>query len=42
LAGVGQADRSVSIWGVALSGNTLYASDMLSGVFSLDVAPLAR
>jgi hypothetical protein len=42
LAGVGLADRSVSIWGVALSGNTLYASDMLSGVFSLDVAPLAR
>lgn len=32
----------VSIWGVARVGTTLYASDMLSGVFSLDIAPLAR
>ncbi|MGH7501112.1 MAG: LVIVD repeat-containing protein [Longimicrobiales bacterium] len=42
VAGVALADRSVSIWGVGLNGSTLYASDMLSGIFSIDVAPLIR
>jgi hypothetical protein len=30
----------VSIWGVALSGNNLYASDMLSGIYKLNIASL--
>jgi hypothetical protein len=33
---------NVSVWGVARVGTALYASDMLSGVFKLDAAPLAR
>jgi hypothetical protein len=32
----------VSVWGVALVGRALYASDMSSGLFKLDVTPLAR
>lgn len=32
----------VSIWGVALNGDVLYASDMLSGIFKLDVSALRR
>lgn len=32
----------VSIWGVARVGDLLYASDMLSGIFKLDVSALAR
>jgi hypothetical protein len=35
-------DRTVSIWGVALQGDALYASDMLNGVWRLDAAPLRR
>jgi hypothetical protein len=42
VAGVALSDQTVSIWGVALSGNTLYASDMLSGLFGLNVAALAQ
>jgi hypothetical protein len=30
------------IWGVALEGSSLYASDMRSGLYRLNVAPLAR
>lgn len=33
---------AVSIWGVALVGDRLYASDMLSGLFALDVSGLSR
>ena len=33
---------AVSIWGVALSGNVLYASDMLSGVWKIDISLLRR
>lgn len=33
---------NVSVWGVARVGTTVYASDMLSGVFKLDASPLAR
>ncbi|HSL70240.1 MAG TPA: hypothetical protein VK864_08345 [Longimicrobiales bacterium] len=32
-------DRTVSIWGVALSADALYASDMLSGVWRLEKVP---
>jgi hypothetical protein len=35
-------DPEVSIWGVAVSGNRLYASDMLSGLFALDITALKR
>jgi hypothetical protein len=35
-------DRPVSIWGVALQGDALYASDMLNGVWRLDASPLRR
>jgi hypothetical protein len=35
-------DPMVSIWGVAVSGNRLYASDMLSGLYSLDITALKR
>jgi hypothetical protein len=35
-------DRVVFIWGVALQGGTLYASDMLSGVWRIDATPLRR
>jgi hypothetical protein len=39
--GVGlQNQGPVSLWGVAKIGNTLYASDMLSGLWALDVGPL--
>jgi hypothetical protein len=38
----GLKDRTVSIWGVALSGNALYASDMLNGIWRMDIAPLKR
>lgn len=41
-AGSALTGQTVSIWGVALEGNHLYASDMLSGVFKIDVAGLAR
>lgn len=33
---------TVSIWGVARVGSFLYASDMLSGIFKLDVSALRR
>ncbi|MGH7553203.1 MAG: hypothetical protein ACREMQ_09295, partial [Longimicrobiales bacterium] len=33
---------SVSIWGVAKAGNFVYASDMLSGIYKLDVSELRR
>lgn len=36
------ADRQVSVWGVARVGTTIFASDMLSGVFRLDASALAR
>ena len=36
------ANGAVSIWGVALSGNFLYASDMLNGIWKLDIASLKR
>lgn len=32
----------VAIWGVAKVGDVLYASDMLSGIYKLDVSALAR
>ena len=35
-------DRSVSIWGVAVSGNALYASDMVNGLHKIDITPLKR
>jgi LVIVD repeat-containing protein len=35
-------DRPVSVWGVALQGTALYASDMPNGVWRLDAAPLQR
>ena len=41
-AGLALTTQTVSIWGVARDGNNLYASDMLSGVFKLDVTGLAR
>lgn len=41
-AGHALDDRQVSVWGVARVGTTIYASDMLSGVFELDVSALAR
>ena len=36
------ADRVVFIWGVAIQGNALYASDMLNGVWRIDITPLKR
>jgi hypothetical protein len=36
------AGTQVSIWGVAKNGSHLYASDMLSGIYKLDVAALLR
>lgn len=33
---------AVSIWGVAFQGTHLYASDMLSGIFKMDVSGLIR
>jgi hypothetical protein len=33
---------AVTIWGVARVGQTLYASDMLSGIYKLNIASLAR
>lgn len=38
LTGGGQ----VSVWGVQMVGNRLYASDMLNGLWKIDVAPLKR
>ena len=35
-------DRTVFVWGVALAGNALYASDMLAGLWKLDAAPLQQ
>ncbi|MGH7460165.1 MAG: LVIVD repeat-containing protein [Longimicrobiales bacterium] len=40
--GTALTDRVVFIWGVALQGNALYASDMLSGVWRIDITPLKR
>jgi hypothetical protein len=37
-----QDQGAVSIWGVAKVGNRLYASDMLSGLFAIDVSPVLR
>jgi hypothetical protein len=42
VAGVALSDQLVSIWGVALDGTKLYASDMLSGLFSFNVGVLAQ
>ncbi|MGH7468522.1 MAG: LVIVD repeat-containing protein [Longimicrobiales bacterium] len=42
LKGLALNDRVVTIWGVALQGNALYASDMLNGVWRMDVTPLRR
>jgi hypothetical protein len=42
VAGVALSDQMVSIWGVALDGTKLYASDMLSGLFSFNVGVLAQ
>ncbi|MCI0435508.1 MAG: hypothetical protein L0271_17965 [Gemmatimonadetes bacterium] len=42
VAGSALAAQNVSIWGVARDRNRLYASDMLSGVFTIDVTQLAR
>jgi hypothetical protein len=42
-AGIGLTNvGTVSIWGVAKVGNFVYASDMLSGIYKLDVSPLIR
>jgi hypothetical protein len=38
--GVALADRSVFVWGVALVGTKLFASDMRSGLFVLDASVL--
>lgn len=38
----GLTDRSVFIWGVQRVGNRLYASDMLNGLWKLDVSGLRR
>jgi hypothetical protein len=38
--GVGLGDLAVYVWGVALAGARLFASDMLSGLYVLDTAPL--
>jgi hypothetical protein len=44
VAGVALSTGSppVSIWGVAVEGNRLYASDMLSGLYVLDISDLQR
>jgi hypothetical protein len=34
--------QSVMIWGVAIVGNVLYASDMNSGLWKIDITPLKR
>ncbi|MEX2282169.1 MAG: hypothetical protein WEE89_06775 [Gemmatimonadota bacterium] len=41
---IGLNDRGipVSIWGVAISGNALYASDMWNGLWRLDITQLKR
>ncbi len=41
---IGLIDRGIPvfIWGVALSGNSLYASDMWNGLWRMDIAPLKR
>ena len=41
---IGLNDRgvAVSIWGVAISGNVLYASDMWNGLWRMDITPLKR
>jgi hypothetical protein len=42
-AGVALQDRGrVSIWGVAKVAERLYASDMLSGLFTIDAGPLSQ
>ncbi len=33
---------AVSIWGVANDGDFVYASDMLSGIYKLDISELRR
>ena len=35
-------NQAVSIWGVALQDNALFASDMLNGVWRIDVTPLRQ
>jgi hypothetical protein len=42
-AAIALQDRgAVSIWGVAKVGTRVYASDMLSGLFAVDVSPVLR
>lgn len=38
--GIGLGDVPVYVWGVALDGGRVFASDMLSGLYVLDTAPL--
>ena len=33
---------AVSVWGVQMVGSTLYASDMLNGLWKIDVSSLKR
>jgi hypothetical protein len=40
--GLQEAGRPVFVWGVQLAGDRLYASDMLNGLFKLDVSALRR
>ncbi len=40
--GLHDIGRPVYVWGVQLAGDDLYASDMLSGLFKLDVSALRR
>jgi hypothetical protein len=40
--GTGLTDRSVFVWGVAIVGTRLCASDMLNGLFVLDAAALTN
>jgi len=40
--GLHDIGQPVYVWGVQLAGNDLYASDMLSGLFKLDVSALRR
>ena len=35
-------DRPVAVWGVAVNGNRLYASDMINGLFKIDISALKR
>ena len=39
-AGVFTPNQTSYIWGVALKGTTLYASDMINGLWKLDVSAI--